>query len=62
MYHCNVISHHHILIAVFTLLLALVFWAPPVLAEPTPPKIDWKELQDLLGGENPEHAVGEQMC
>jgi len=52
----------HTCTAGITLLVAFVLWANPVFAEPAPPKIDWKEFQDLLGQEDPEHAVGEQLC
>jgi len=54
--------HRRTRTAGIALLTAFMLWAAPVFAEPTPPKIDWKEFLYLLGQEDPDHAVGEQMC
>jgi len=49
------------ILAIIGLLLVTSIWAVPTLADPQPPRIDWKEFLDQLG-EDPESVVGEHMC
>ena len=43
------------------LAMALPLFAMPALAQPVPPNIDWKQLEDLLE-EDTDSIVGEEMC
>jgi len=54
--------NYRILIVATMLLAVSAPWTSPAFAEPAPPKIDWKQFLDLQGDEDPEYAVGEQMC
>jgi len=43
---------------------ALSLWVSPARSaadEPPPPRFDWQELEDIIR-EDPEIAVGEEMC
>jgi len=57
------ISKRFTIIAVTVLALGLSVRPLPALADPPPPKIDWKQFQDLLDAdEDKDSVVGEEMC
>jgi len=53
------IPRHALISAI--LLIAFVVFATSVLADPPPPRIDWKEFIDQLGTD-PKSEVGEHLC
>jgi len=51
----------HYTIAIVTMLIVMSQWASPTLSDPPIPRIDWQELEELLG-DDPDNSVGEEMC
>ncbi len=52
------------IISVLMLIGVFALWASPALSAPADsplPRIDWQEFEDLIR-EDPEIAVGEEMC